>query len=667
MKKWAGILLLILLLLAAVPHLATAQDEGQPGSRDPVFEAEVTGRLEKISSEAVPIFQAATAALDSGDFAAAQEGFQHVLELAPGFPDAFRRLSQAYYAREDIEQAEIFARLALTASESPENKAWLAQVLLHADTPMGNMEAFNLAKDAAADQPEDAFCQYVLMFASNAANQVNDLRQSSAAVVRLAPAEPWGHFFSGLMAAYDEKWEMAERELLQARKLGAPAADVQSLLDQGITGRARFQRVIRLGLTGLAGWAGTLGVLFLLGLLLSQITLFSVNRKRGLTSMEINPVERLVRQVYRVVIAFTSAYFFLSIPVLLLIILAAAGLTVYAVFAIGHIPIRIAVLVLIGCVYTLIAVVYSLLARRPQGDPGKELSQDNSIPLWDLLRETAGKVGTRPVDRVFLTPGTEIGVYERGGWWKRLRRQGERCLVLGLGALPGMNQGQLRAIIAHEYGHFSHADTAGGDLANTVSFNIQTMAQGLAMVGTATWYNPVWLFINGYYRIFLLITQGASRLQEILADRYAAIQYGVRNMKSGLEHVIRQNLLFEAQANEEIHQAILANRSLQNLYTLPIGESLPRVEEAFSKIMQEHTSAYASHPSPRDRLGFIERVHNSGLVQEDCRPVWDLLGSMTDLQNEMTLIIEINLRVQGILQDKSIEQPEQASEDHAKS
>ena len=44
--------------------------------------------------------------------------------------------------------------------------------------------------------------------------------------------------------------------------------------------------------------------------------------------------------------------------------------------------------------------------------------------------------------------------------------------------------------------------------------------------GAAGWYNPAWLFVNGFFRVFLRVSQGASRLQEVMADRWAAFCYG---------------------------------------------------------------------------------------------------------------------------------------------
>ena len=385
----------------------------------------------------------------------------------------------------------------------------------------------------------------------------------------------------------------------------------------------------------------------MIGLILSQLTLAAVNRQQGFTNAEIQPAERFVRRVYRLFIGFTSLYFYLSIPVLVLVVILAIGAIFYGFLYVGQVPVRLAIFILVAGGYTLYAIARSLFMRRKQTDPGKELKRADAFYLWQILESTARQLNTRPVDRVFITAGTQIAVYERGGWRSRLNGKSERCLILGLGALPGMNQGQFQAILAHEYGHFNHADTAGGDLAASVGFQIYNLANGLVRVGTATWFNPVWLFIKGYYRIFLRVTQGASRLQEILADRYAAINFGVENLKTGLEHVIHQDLLFSRQVENEIQVARTESRPLNNLYALPLLENNPDLEAAFQKAMNTPTSAYDSHPAPCERLAYIERIRNNGYDHRDTRPAWDLLSSSATLQEEMTEEVVSNLRAKG--------------------
>jgi Peptidase family M48 len=74
-------------------------------------------------------------------------------------------------------------------------------------------------------------------------------------------------------------------------------------------------------------------------------------------------------------------------------------------------------------------------------------------------------VSTRPIDEIRVTPGCDLAVYEKGGFREKMQDRAKRILILGVGALNGMRQNAFRAVLAHEYGHFSHRDTAGGDVA----------------------------------------------------------------------------------------------------------------------------------------------------------------------------------------------------------
>ena len=64
---------------------------------------------------------------------------------------------------------------------------------------------------------------------------------------------------------------------------------------------------------------------------------------------------------------------------------------------------------------------------------------------------------TRPVDAIFLTPGTELAVFERGNWLQRLRDQGKRSLILGLGVVDGFRTDDFRAVLPTSTGTSSIA------------------------------------------------------------------------------------------------------------------------------------------------------------------------------------------------------------------
>jgi Zn-dependent protease with chaperone function len=647
MRRTCGIAIVCLLLIVTSLLPAAAQESQEPPGRDPAFEQEIYDRLGQIAPGAVPIFQEATRVMDAGDLEAARQGYEQVLALAPGFPDALRRLSYLEQQLGETEAALQHVEAAFAADPSPYNQSALARALLATEDPKHYADAFFHAQDAAQALPEDPEVQVALLWAALEYKDSDTIREASSKLTQLVPDYPVGHFYAGLSSAEDGKWEEAEEQLLVAQELGMPPAAVQEALDAGIRTQARMRRWLRWAGYGLVAWVVGLVLLFLVGTLLSKMTLAAVRHTQTSAEFEIGPGERLVRSVYRLVIAITSLYFYLSIPLLILIVLAVALGILYLFFVVGRIPVRLALFIGLAALYTLYAIVRSLFVRVKESEPGRPLTQEEAPHLWSLTKDVAGRLDTRPIDAIYITPATDIAVTERGGTWKKLRGQGQRFLILGLGALPGMTQGQFQAILAHEYGHFSHRDTAGGDLAHRVHAALVHMAYGLAASGQARWYNPAWLFVNGFNRIFLRITLGASRLQEILADRYAAMAFGVENFVSGLKHVIHQGLAFPVQVTTEIETALEQARDLHNLYALPPlddEEQIDQLEEIEAEIMSRPTSPYDSHPAPSERIVLLEQLPEVDKVAERPALVWHLLPDAEELQAEMTDIVRANVR-----------------------
>ena len=307
---------------------------------------------------------------------------------------------------------------------------------------------------------------------------------------------------------------------------------------------------------------------------------------------------------------------------------------------------------------TLFALIKRLFIRPSNEDPGQRLSEDDAPQIFALLREVAARVGTRAVDRVFITGDTTIAVFERGSLVRRLQHKTERCLVVGLGVLEGMTQAQLRSILAHEYGHFTNRDTGGGGLALHVRRSLLGSAEAMVQHGANAWYNPAWLFIDAFYRIYLRVSHGASRLQEVMADRWAAVSYGAASFVEGLRHVVRRSVEFDLVANREFQQAFSERRSVQNIYTLGMAALLPKnvadegaseeaeapdsldgesaelspaetLEQAYGAAINDPGSAYDSHPPINKRIAWVERLIDLPLHQDSGAPVWDLLPNAT--------------------------------------
>jgi hypothetical protein len=253
----------------------------------------------------------------------------------------------------------------------------------------------------------------------------------------------------------------------------------------------------------------------------------------------------------------------------------------------------------------------------------------------------ANDIGTRAVDEIRMTPGTEMAVYEKGSRAEKRNDKATRILILGVGTLNGLRTTAFRAVLAHEYGHFTHRDTAGGDVALRVNNDIINFAIAMARAGHAVWWNLGFQFVRIYHFIFRRISHGASRLQEVLADRMAALKYGPDAFEEGLTHIVRRSIEFPFAANREISLAMERGRSLHNLYDLQIS-SEASLEEEIKKALTRLTSEDDTHPSPSDRFRLVHKIRCE-TRSFDAGMVWDLFQDREKLTAEMSSLIDATL------------------------
>lgn len=454
-------------------------------------------------------------------------------------------------------------------------------------------------------------------------------------------------------AAYahdDSRFTPARREQAPTQRLRDWPVQVQPPQDEDAT-QALMRLWLRRGTLLFVGWLAVLAALFLIGVLLSRVTLAALSGPRGGGRRDI--AGGIVRSLYRAVVIIASLYFYLSLP-LLVPIAAAATATFFYLFlvVIGRIPVQLMLIICAYTVYAAYTVVRGILGRPAADAIGRSLSRVEAPGLWALAEEVARRVCARPIDAIAITPGTEVAVVEGGSLWQRLRGAGRRRLILGLGALSHMPQNQLKAILAHEYGHFSRHDGAGGNVALHVRRSIYRMAQHLAAGGQTHSLNPIWLFLNGFNQVYLRITLGASRLQEILADRDAARVYGVQSVADALTYIVHQRLVFDLQVSREVELSRGLRRALQNLYTLPDtppASLQERLERQLEQQISRPSSPYDSHPAVRERLDRLRRLAPADPPPESREPALDLLPTAETLQNEMTALLQDNLRLRHTL------------------
>jgi Zn-dependent protease with chaperone function len=327
-------------------------------------------------------------------------------------------------------------------------------------------------------------------------------------------------------------------------------------------------------------------------------------------------------------------YYYVSLPFVVLLVLATNAAIIMGFLWLDWVPIKLVLILVVGVIVTLYKMVQSLFVRVEAQDPGRVLEASEAPGLWKVVHEVADAVQTRAADEIRVTEGTDMAVYERGTAQQRTRDEATRVLLVGLGLLEGFRQSAFRAVLAHEYGHFSNRDTAGGEIALRVQQDMFKFAMAMIAHGQNVWWNVAFHFLRLYGGLFRRISHGATRLQEVLADRVAAQKYGPGPFEEGLRHAIRRGIEFDAFVNREARRAIALRHSFSDPY-LASTPGDDEVQRAVADAMSRETTEDDSHPSPLTRFALVSAVrteHTPG----DTGMVWDLFADPASLRAEMT-------------------------------
>ncbi len=631
---------------------------GNPQIRDAAKEARIEQQLAASDATQVQDFHAATIAMDKGNNAEAERLFAQVYQAVPTFDAAPRRLGNLLVQDGKREEGLALCRKAVALNRSMENLSTLAYCLAFTPkgkaTPKEQEEALRLllaCRDVPPGHEPD-----VLMITAQISLQLDRMasfKEATRDLLRYHPDLMQTHYFVAIDAAIDEHWMKAEREIRIAQRMGLPDAEVQRFLDSGVGSRAMGWHVMIYTLVAVGVWAAGMLFLFATGFILSKGTMRQAGRIDS--SSTVSASERLLRRIYRLVLNVAGIYYYLSLPIVLVLVIATTCAVFYGFLVIGWLPLKLLLVLGIGAVVTIWAMGKSLFLKVNREDPGRPLAREEAEGLWELTDEVAHTLGTRPIDEIRITPGTDLAVYEKGSWREKMGNNARRMLILGTANLHGFKQDDFRCVLAHEYGHFSHRDTAGGDIALRVQNDMVKFYLTMRDAGQATLMNVAFHFLRFYNFLFRRISHGATRLQEILADRVAAQSYGALALEGGLRHVIRRGIEFDASANHEIKDAIDSRRPLQNLYEVSPVEG-HTVEEDFEKAMTRKTTEDDTHPSPQDRFRLVSRFS-----RPRCEPrtgnVWDLFRDPAGITREMMQGFEERVAPYRSAEDKTLKSP----------
>jgi Zn-dependent protease with chaperone function len=189
-----------------------------------------------------------------------------------------------------------------------------------------------------------------------------------------------------------------------------------------------------------------------------------------------------------------------------------------------------------------------------------------------------------------------------------------RVLTLGLSTLRYLTVGELQAILAHEYAHFSHQDTFYSRFIYQVSLSIGEAMRGMSRSGgILTYINPFFWFFWLYSKAYSILCSGFSRSREFLADRMACTLYGSDQFIGGLTKVCTDGTLFEMTIYKNIRSLLRRGKAFVNMYEAfahyreEVLEKDDR-EDLYEKLLGERPSVFDSHPTFSERLDAAREI-----------------------------------------------------------
>lgn len=273
-----------------------------------------------------------------------------------------------------------------------------------------------------------------------------------------------------------------------------------------------------------------------------------------------------------------------------------------------------------------------------------EIKEENEPKLFEFIREIVNEVGTNFPKKIYLSADVNASVFYDSNFWS-LFFPVKKNLNIGLGLVNTITRQELKAILAHEFGHFSQKSMKVGSYVyyvNQIIFNMLYENDSFDKT-IQKWGNS-----NNYFSIFLIISVkiieaiqwilkkmyglininylALSREMEFHADEVAANVAGIHPLQ---ESLLRMDLVDSAYNSvlSFYSDKISQNIKPRNVYKeqlflldffakdsqIEFKNGLPLVSELdankFNKSKLNIENQWASHPSTQDRNAKLNKLN----------------------------------------------------------
>lgn len=300
-----------------------------------------------------------------------------------------------------------------------------------------------------------------------------------------------------------------------------------------------------------------------------------------------------------------------------------------------------------------------------------KLSKKDYPELWDFVYKICKETGAPKPKNIYADP--DVNAYVAySNMWLSLFLPVRKELTIGMGLVSCLNLSEFKAVISHEFGHFSQKSMTIGSYIITANTIIHDMifsrdkwdellekwqSLDFRLSFAAYLLMPIIFLIrqllNLFYQLLNVMHSLLSKEMEFNADKVAVSTSGSEAIVSGLWKLDSGNEAW----NKTLGNAYLASQKqmfIKNLYTHNMNriseksevikkqiQELPDDERGgklfFTRSENSKVSMYASHPANDQREASAKKPYV--FCEQDDRSPWILFSNKEKLQEEMSGLI----------------------------
>lgn len=287
-----------------------------------------------------------------------------------------------------------------------------------------------------------------------------------------------------------------------------------------------------------------------------------------------------------------------------------------------------------------------------------EITEAEQPRLFAFIRQVCADTGAPAPAKIFLSTEVNASVFYSCTFWSLILPT-KKNLHIGLGLVNSLNLSELKAVLAHEFGHFSQKSMRLGAFVYSANRIIHEVIYGRDCIDNAiAAFDPVlkvirW-FLGAIFRVINFANSSLSRQMEFQADlvavsvsgsdaivhgllrtdfAYECLQHTWQDLTAASDHGLWTNDVFHHQSKTAEHLRVLKDDP-----QLGMPPALPEDPRQHAQVFPPNETVlppmWSSHPPHYDREINCKRTYLR--CRQDERPAWVLFDNPQALREKIT-------------------------------